>query len=90
MIVSEQEAVTAGIAARQNVTMGAKPQPALDPVRVKTVLERFKKGKITIRQGAEQLGITYVDMDELLRRNETPLVSDLSTALGKNRRRPKR
>ncbi len=45
------------------------------------VLEQYKKGKITIRQGAELLGLTYVEMDDLLRESGVPLVSDLSLAL---------
>ena len=44
------------------------------------VLEQYKRGKITIRQGAELLGISYWDMNELLRENHVPLVSDLSMA----------
>ncbi len=43
-------------------------------------LEQYKRGKITLRQGAELLGISYWDMNELLRENHIPLVSDLSMA----------
>ena len=59
-------------------------QLVAEGLRVKlqqTVLEQYKKGKVTIRQGAELLGITYLEMDELLRENRIPLVSDISLAL---------
>ncbi len=55
-----------------------------------TVLEQHKRGKITIREGADLLGITYFEMDELLRENQVPLVSEIALALrrhaGKRRR----
>ncbi len=58
-------------------------QLVAEGLRVKlqqTVLEQYRRGKITIRQGAEMLGIPYLDMDDLLRENHIPLVSDLSLA----------
>ena len=66
-------------------------QLVAEGLRVKlqqTVLEQYRKGKITIRQGAELLGITYMEMDELLRENQIPLVSDLSLALARRSRKP--
>ncbi len=59
-------------------------QLVAEGLRVKleqTVLAQFRKGQITIRQGAELLGTTYLEMDELLRESNTPLVSDISLAL---------
>src|SRR5713226_4351463 len=53
-----------------------------------TVLERYRKGKITIREGAELLGISYLEMDELLRENRVPLVDDISLLLERRSRRP--
>lgn len=58
-------------------------QLVAEGLRVKlqqNVLEQYRRGKITIRQGAEILGIPYLEMDELLRENHIPLVSDLSLA----------
>ena len=68
-------------------------QLVAEGLRVKlqqTVLEQYKKGKITIRQGAELLGITYLEMDELLRENRIPLVSDISLALRRRSRKSRR
>ena len=70
-------------------TMGTKPQPVLDP-NVAVVLDRYRKGELTIRQAAELLQISYTAMDELLRQNQIPLVQDVATALGRDARRPKR
>jgi len=59
-------------------------QLVAEGLRVKlqqTVLEQFRKGKITIRQGAELLGVTYMEMDDLLRENNIPLVDDVDLAL---------
>ena len=58
--------------------------------RQRAVLEQYKRGGITIRQGAEQLGISYWDMNELLRENHIPLVSDLSMAVPSPGGRPAR
>ncbi len=55
-----------------------------------TVLEQYKKGKITIRQGAEMLGLTYWEMDDLLRESQVPLVTDLSIALRRPARKRRR
>ena len=63
-------------------------QLVAEGLRVKlqqTVVEHYRRGKITIRQGAELLGIPYMEMDELLRENQVPLVSEIAAAL---RRRP--
>ena len=68
-------------------------QLVAEGLRVKlqqAVLEQYKKGKITIRQGAELLGITYLEMDELLRENRIPLVSDISLALRRRSRKSRR
>ena len=45
-----------------------------------TVLEQYRRGKITVRQGAEMLGVTYLEMNDLLRENNVPLVSDVRAA----------
>lgn len=45
------------------------------------VLEQYRRGKITLRQGAELLGITYLEMNELLQENHIPLMKDTSKAL---------
>jgi hypothetical protein len=45
-----------------------------------TVLEKYRRGKITIRQSAE-LDVSYLEMDEVLRENHLLLVSDVSLAL---------
>ncbi|MBI3697398.1 MAG: UPF0175 family protein [Acidobacteria bacterium] len=42
--------------------------------RRRAVLEQYKRGKITIRQGAEMLGLSYWAMNDLLRKNHIPLV----------------
>ena len=56
-----------------------------------TVLDQYKKGKITLRQGAELLGITYLDMNELLQENHIPLARDVRAAFRpKNARVPPR
>ncbi|HYM09528.1 MAG TPA: UPF0175 family protein [Bryobacterales bacterium] len=59
-----------------------------------TVLEKYRRGKITIRQGAELLGVSYLEMDEMLRENHIPLVSDISLALpsqpGQTTRQPRK
>jgi predicted HTH domain antitoxin len=65
-------------------------QLVAEGLRVKlqqTVLEQFKKGKLTLRQGAELLGLTYWEMNELLRENHVPLMRDISMALRRNKRR---
>ncbi len=70
-------------------------QLVAEGLRVKmqqTALEMYRRGKITIRQGAEMLGITYWEMNELLRENHLPLVSDISLAFRRGARsvsRPK-
>ena len=59
-------------------------QLVAEGLRVKlqqTVLERYRRGEITIRQGAELLGVTYLEMDDLLHENRIALMSDLSLAL---------
>lgn len=59
-------------------------QLVAEGLRVKlqqAVLEQFRKGKITIRQGAELLGVTYMEMDDLLRENHIPLVDDVDLAV---------
>lgn len=59
-------------------------QLVAEGLRVKlqqTVLEQFRRGKITLRQGAELLGMTYVEMNELLREHHIPLMRDVSRAL---------
>ena len=57
----------------------------MDPIRrvklEQTVLAQFRRGQITIRQAAELLGVTYLEMDELLRESNIPLVSGISLAL---------
>jgi len=52
-----------------------------------TVLDQYRKGKLTLRQGAELLGITCLEMNELLRENRIPLMRDVSAAF---RRKPKK
>ena len=54
------------------------------------VLEMYRKGKITIRQGAEMLGVTYWEMNELLREDQTPLVSDIALAFRRGARPSRR
>jgi len=62
----------------------------------KSVLERYRERIITLRQAAEMLGITYLEMDEVLRRNQIPLVGEPAAAFrrlpnhprSKPRRRP--
>jgi len=54
------------------------------------VIERIEKGQITIRQGADLLGVTYLEMDELLRDRDVPLVKDLSLAVRRASARPGR
>ncbi|NWG12891.1 MAG: UPF0175 family protein [Acidobacteria bacterium] len=60
----------------------------------KTVLERYRERSMTLRQAADLLGITYPEMDELLRRNQIPLVEEPRVAyrrpLRPPRRRPRR
>ena len=51
------------------------------------VLDQFRKGKLTVRQGAELLGISYMEMNELLRDNHVPLATDISTAVQRKRRK---
>ena len=54
-------------------------QLVAEGLRVKmaqAVLEQYRRDKITIRQGAEILGITYMEMNDLLRENHVPLVRD--------------
>jgi predicted HTH domain antitoxin len=46
-----------------------------------SVLEQYRRGKITLRQGAELLGVTYLEMNDLLRENHIPLMRDASKAL---------
>jgi len=50
-----------------------------------TVLEQYRKSRITLRQGAEMLGITYLEMNQLLRDNHIPLAREASVA---RRRKP--
>ncbi|SRR5712692_1668571 len=54
------------------------------------VLERYRKGKLTIREGAELLGISYLEMDETLRENRVPLFDDISLLLERRSKRPTR
>lgn len=49
--------------------------------KAEAVIERYRKGKITIRQGAELLGVTYMEMNALLKDKAVPLMSDISMAL---------
>ena len=68
-------------------------QLVAEGLRVKleqTVLEQFRKRKITLRQGAELLGITYLEMNELLREHHIPLISDISSAFRRPRRKTRR
>jgi hypothetical protein len=54
-------------------------QLVAEGLRVKlqeTVLERYRKSQITLRQGAELLGITYLEMNQLLREAHIPLARD--------------
>lgn len=65
-------------------------QLVAEGLRVKlqeTVLDQYRKGRITLRQGAELLGITYLRMNELLREHHIPLARDIATAF---RRKPKK
>ncbi|MEK7408727.1 MAG: hypothetical protein AAB225_26985 [Acidobacteriota bacterium] len=55
-----------------------------------TVLDQYRKGKITLRQGAELLGVTYLEMNELLRENHLPLGRDLPAAFGRKPRKARR
>ena len=69
-------------------------QLVAEGLRVKlqqTVLEQYRRAKITIREGADLLGITYLEMDELLGEHRIPLVSEMALALRsarKDRPRP--
>lgn len=66
-------------------------QLVAEGLRVKmeqTVVEQFRRGKITVRQGAELLGISYFEMDEVLRENQVAMVSDLTLALRRRGRGP--
>src|SRR5262245_6789804 len=66
-------------------------QLVAEGLRVKlqqTVLEQYRRGKMTIREGAELLGVSYLEMDELLRENRVPLVDDVSLLLERRSRRP--
>jgi len=59
-------------------------QLVAEGLRVKlreVVLERYRKGQITLRQGAEMLGITYLEMNDLLREYHLPLAADVATLL---------
>jgi len=51
------------------------------------VLEQYRRSQITLRQGAEMLGITYLEMNQLLRENHVPLARDVRAAL---RRKPQK
>jgi hypothetical protein len=60
----------------------------------KAVLEQYKEGRITLRQGAEMLEVPYLRMNEIVEANQLPLVSDPGEAYegaariaGPNRRR---
>ncbi len=52
------------------------------------VSHQYRRGKVTIRQGAETLGVTYMEMNDLLRENNVPLVSDVRAPFRAGRRRP--
>jgi len=54
----------------------------------KAVLEQYREGRITVRQGAEMLAVPYIRMNELLAANHIPLVSDPAEAYRTARRRP--
>ena len=59
-------------------------QLVAEGLRVKlqqTVLDHYRDGRITIRQGAELLGVTYMEMNALLKGKSVPLMSDISVAL---------
>jgi len=59
-------------------------QLVAEGLRVKlqeTVLEQYRKSQITLRQGAELLGITYLEMNDLLREYHLPLAADVATLL---------
>jgi predicted HTH domain antitoxin len=53
-----------------------KTKPKALPSKQEAVLQRYKKRRITLRQGAELLGISYLEMDELLRESGIPLADD--------------
>jgi len=58
-------------------------QLVAEGLRVKmreTVLDKYRKSQITLRQGAELLGITYLEMNQLLRENHIPLARDARAA----------
>jgi len=55
-----------------------------------TVLEQFRKGMITIREGAELLGLSYLEVNDLMRENRIPLVRDVARALRAASRKAKR
>jgi len=68
-------------------------QLVAEGLRVKlqeTVLDQYRKGKITVRQGAELLGITYLRMNELLRENHIPLARDIAAAFRRKWKRTNR
>lgn len=50
------------------------------------VLDQYRKRKVTLRQAAELLSVTYLEMDQILRENRIPLADDPNVA----RRRPKK
>ena len=55
----------------------------------KTILERYRERSVTLRQAAEMLGITYPEIDDLLRRSQIPLVEEPRAAY-RRRVRPSR
>ncbi len=68
-------------------------QLVAEGLRVKlqeTVLDQYKKRKMTLRQGAELLGITYWEMNDLLRENHIPLADDPSTLSRQPKRKGRR
>lgn len=67
-------------------------QLVAEGLRVKlqeSVLEQYRKRKVTLRQAAEMLGVSYWEMDNLLREYHIPLAADPST-LSPSKRRKRR
>ena len=54
------------------------------------VLDRYRKRSMTLRQAAEMLGVTYLEMDEILRESGIPLMDDPNIARGGSARKRRR
>jgi hypothetical protein len=52
----------------------------------KTVLDQVRSRRITMRQGADMLGLEYVEMNDLLRDNHIPLAADPTLVFRRSRR----